>query len=162
MLLFSDRSILSTKKYSHNLKVVVVQSLSHAQLCDPTDCSVPGFPVLHRLPELTQIDVHLVGDAIQPICPLFSTSPLVFNLPQHQSFSSELALNIRRPKYWSFETWKVESYFIWWECLGLWAWETASVALRKLLQGGRRESQVIYKFATKGAGNLNIKDQVSG
>ena len=36
-----------------------------------------------------------------------------------------------------------------------------SVALRKLLQGGRRGSQVIYKFATKGAGSLNFKDQVS-
>ena len=36
-----------------------------------------------------------------------------------------------------------------------------SAALRKLLQGGRRGSQVIYKFATKGAGSLNFKDQVS-
>ena len=36
-----------------------------------------------------------------------------------------------------------------------------SVALRKLLQGGRRGTQAIYKFATKGAGSLNIKDQIS-
>ena len=35
-----------------------------------------------------------------------------------------------------------------------------SVALRKLLQGGKRDHQAIYKFATKGAGTLNIKDQV--
>ena len=104
------------------------------------DGSAPGFPVLHCLPKLAQNHVHWVGDAIQPICLLLSTSPLAFNLPQHQGFSSELALSIRRPKYRSFETWKVESYFICWECLGLWAWETASVALRKLLQGGRRES----------------------
>ena len=40
--------------------------------------------------------------------------------------------------------------------------DSLSVALRKLLQGGRRGSQAIYKFATKGAGNLNIKDEVSG
>ena len=33
-----------------------------------------------------------------------------------------------------------------------------SVALRKLLQGGRRGSQVIYKFAAEGAGSLNIKE----
>jgi len=39
--------------------------------------------------------------------------------------------------------------------------ESISVALRKLLQGGRRGSQAIYKFATKGAGSLNIKDEVS-
>ena len=36
-----------------------------------------------------------------------------------------------------------------------------SVALRKLLQGGRRGSQAIYKFATKGASSLNLKDQIS-
>ena len=36
-----------------------------------------------------------------------------------------------------------------------------SVALRKLLQGGKRDHQAIYKFATKGAGTLKIKDQVS-
>ena len=39
--------------------------------------------------------------------------------------------------------------------------DSISVALRKLLQGGRRGSQAIYKFATKGAGSLNIKDEVS-
>ena len=41
-------------------------------LCDPMDCSMPGFPVHHQLPELTQIHVHQVGDAIQPshtLCP---------------------------------------------------------------------------------------------
>ena len=43
--------------------------------------------------------------------------------------------------------------------LGLQAQGAAfQVALRKLLQGGRRESQAIYKFATKGAGSRNIKD----
>ena len=39
--------------------------------------------------------------------------------------------------------------------------DSNSVALRKVLQGGRRGSQAIYKFAIKGAGSLNIKDQVS-
>ena len=44
---------------------VVVQSLSHAQLfCSPMDCSMPGFPVLHYLPEFAQIHVHSVNDAI--------------------------------------------------------------------------------------------------
>ena len=38
---------------------------------------------------------------------------------------------------------------------------TISEALRKLLQGGRRESQIIYKFPAKGTGSLNIKDEVS-
>ena len=39
-------------------------------LCNPMDCSMPGFPVHHQLPELTQTHVHGVGDAIQPSHPL--------------------------------------------------------------------------------------------
>ena len=53
-------------------------------LCDPTDCSTPGFPVLNQLPELTQIQVHPVGDANQPSHPLSSPSLPAFNLSQHQ------------------------------------------------------------------------------
>ena len=71
-------------------------------LCNPMDCSIPDFPVHHQHPELTQTHVHRVGDAIQPSPPLSSTSPPVFNLFQHQVFSSESVLRIRRPKYWSF------------------------------------------------------------
>ena len=45
--------------------LVVVQSLSHSpSLCDPIDCSMPSFPVLHHLLEFAQIHVHWVGDAI--------------------------------------------------------------------------------------------------
>ena len=54
-------------------------------LCDPKDCSTPGFPVHHQLPELAQIHVHWVSDAIQPSHPLPSSSPLSFNLSEHQS-----------------------------------------------------------------------------
>ena len=61
-----------------------VQSLSRVQLCDPMDCSMPGFPVHHQLLELAQIHVHQVGDAIQPSHPLSSPSPPAFNLSQHQ------------------------------------------------------------------------------
>ena len=61
-----------------------VQSLSHVQLCDPIDCSTPGFPVHHQLPELTQTHVHWVGVAIQPSYSLLPPSPLALNLSQHQ------------------------------------------------------------------------------
>ena len=44
-------------------------------LCDPMDCSMPGFPVLHQLPEFAQTHVHQVSDAIQPSHPLLSPSP---------------------------------------------------------------------------------------
>ena len=52
-------------------------------LCDPMDCSMPGLPVHHQLPELVEIHVHRVNDAIQPSHPLSSPSP-AFNLSQHQ------------------------------------------------------------------------------
>ena len=53
-------------------------------LCDPMDCSTPGFPVHHQLPEFTQTHVHWVGDAIQPFHPLSSPSPPTVNLSQYQ------------------------------------------------------------------------------
>ena len=53
-------------------------------LCDPMDCSMPGFPVHHQLLELTHICVHWVSDAIQLSYPLSSPSPPDFNLSQNQ------------------------------------------------------------------------------
>ena len=53
-------------------------------LCSPMDCSTPGLPVHHQLPESTQTHVQQVGDAIQPSNPLLSHSPPTFNLSQHQ------------------------------------------------------------------------------
>ena len=44
-------------------------------LCDPMNCSMPGPPVHHQLPEFTQTHVHRVNDAIQPSHPLISFSP---------------------------------------------------------------------------------------
>ena len=71
-------------------------------LCYPMDCSTPGFPVHHQPTELTQTNVHPVGDAIKPTHSLWSPSPPTFNLSQHQVFSSDSLLHIRWPKYWSF------------------------------------------------------------
>ena len=60
----------------------VVQSCP--TLCDPMDCSTPGLPVHHQLPEFTQTHVHWVSDTIQPSHLLSSPSPPAFNLSQHQ------------------------------------------------------------------------------
>ena len=60
----------------------VAQSCS--TLCNPMDCSTPGFLVHHQLLELVQTHVHGVSDAIQPSHPLLSPSPPAFNLSQHQ------------------------------------------------------------------------------
>ena len=57
---------------------------SRLTLCNPMNCSTPGLPVHHQLPEFTQTHVHRVGDAIQPSHPLSSPSPPAFNLSQHQ------------------------------------------------------------------------------
>jgi len=53
-------------------------------LCDPMDCSIPGFPVLHQLLGLAQTLVRWVGDASQPSHPLSPSYSLAFNLSQHQ------------------------------------------------------------------------------
>ena len=56
---------------------------SYLTLCNPMNCSMPGFPVLHYLLELAQTHVHWVSDAIQPSHPLLSPSPPALNLSQH-------------------------------------------------------------------------------
>ena len=71
-------------------------------LCDPMDCSTPGFPVYHRLPKLTQ--AHVI-ESVMPsnhlifCCPLLLL-PSVF--PSIRVFSNESALCIRWPNYWNF------------------------------------------------------------
>ena len=63
-----------------------VQSLSHVQIyVTPWTAAHQAFLVHHQLPELAQIHVRLVGDAIQPSHPLPFPSLLAFNLSQHQS-----------------------------------------------------------------------------
>ena len=70
-------------------------------LCDPIDCSTPGFHVHKQLLELAQIQVHWVSDTIERSHPLSSPSPPVFNLSSIRVFSSESVLCIRWPKLWS-------------------------------------------------------------
>ena len=83
-------------------------SQSCLAICNPMDCSTPGFPVVHHLQELTQTHVHWVGDANKPSCSLTSLNLPAFNLSQQRFFfwkifsvsSNESAL--RWSKYWSF------------------------------------------------------------
>ena len=64
---------------------VLVQLLSRVQLfVTPMNCSTPGLPDYHQLPEFTQTHVRWVGDAIQPSHPLSSPSPPTLSLSQHQ------------------------------------------------------------------------------
>ena len=73
------------KNECHNLQFSSV-SQSCLPICDPMDCSTPGFPVHHQLPELAQTHVHRVGDAIQP-SPAFNF-PASASFPMSQFFTS--------------------------------------------------------------------------
>ena len=79
-------------------------ALSCLTLCDPVDCSMPGFPVHHQLPELAQTHVHRVSDIIQLshliLCRPLLLLPSIF--PSLMVFSKESVLCIRWPNYRSF------------------------------------------------------------
>ena len=85
---------------TYMLLLLVAQS--RPTLLNPMDCSMPGFPVLHHLLQLTQTHVHLVSDAIQPfvLCHPLLLLPLLF--PSIRVFPMSWALCIRWPKYWGF------------------------------------------------------------
>ena len=66
------------------------------------DCSTPGLPVHHQLPEFSQTHVHWVSDVFLPPHPLLSPSPPTFNLSQHQGLFQWVCSLHQWPKYWSF------------------------------------------------------------
>ena len=85
---------------------ISVQFSSVAQscqtLCDPMNCSTPGFPVQHQLPEFIQ---PLSTESVMPSSHLSLCRPLLLLpsiFPSIKVFSNELALRIRWPRYWSF------------------------------------------------------------
>jgi len=95
----------------HHDKAVIVKGIGYTPtssvaqssltLCDTMDCSTPGLPVHHQLPEFTQAHVLWVGDTIQPSHPLSSPSP-AFNLFQHQGLFKWVSSLHQVTKYWSF------------------------------------------------------------
>ena len=76
---------------------------SCATLCDPMDCSTPGFPVHHQILELTQTHVHWVNDAIQPSHPLPCPSLPAFNLSQHQGLLKWVSSSYQVAKVLEFQ-----------------------------------------------------------
>ena len=94
-----------TTLYTQHLFAILSLVQSCPTLCDPMNCSTPGFPVHHQLPELAQTHLHQVGDAISALSHLILYHPLLLLpsiFPSIRVFSSESALCIRWPKYWSF------------------------------------------------------------
>ena len=72
-------------------------------LCNPMDCSMPGLPVHHQLPELTHTHIHWVSDDIQPSHPLSSPSPPAFNLSQHQGLFEWVSSSHQMAKVLEFQ-----------------------------------------------------------
>ena len=97
---FSTHHIITHPRLFHLQFSSVTQSCP--TLCNPMNCSMPGLPVHHQLPEFTETHVHQFGDAIQPSHPLLSRFLLPSIFPSIRVFSNESALHIRWPKYWSF------------------------------------------------------------
>ena len=99
-----DINKLNALSYHYTTHQVQFSSVTQLcpTLCDPMNCSTPGFLVLHCLPEFAQTHVHWVGDATQTSHPLSSPSPPACTLPSIRVFSNESVLPIRWPKYWSF------------------------------------------------------------
>ena len=70
---------------------------SHLPLCDPMDYSMPGFPVLHYLPEFAQSIESVVLSNHLILCPRLLLVPSIF--PNIRVFSNQLILHVRQPKY---------------------------------------------------------------
>ena len=104
----------SLEKMPMSVPQPVSQSVSSvtqlcSTLCNPMNCSMPGFPVHHQLPKLVQTHVHCVSDAIQPSHPLMSPSPPAFSLSHHQGlfqdqFNQILSGGVRNG---IFESWEI-------------------------------------------------------
>ena len=91
------------------------------------DCSMPGLPVHHQLPEVTQTHVHWVGDAIQPSHPLLFPSPPAFHLSQYQNLFQWVSSSHQMAKVledqlqhqsfqWIVRTDFLEDWLVWCPC----------------------------------------------
>ena len=78
-------------------------SQSCPAVCNPMDCSTPGFLIHHQLLELAQTHVHWVSDAIQPSHPLSSPSSPAFNLAQHQGLCKWVSSSHHMAKVLEFQ-----------------------------------------------------------
>ena len=85
------------------IRISSVVTQSCPTLCDPMDCTTPGFPVHHLILDLAQTHAHRVGDAIQPSHPLSSPSPHAFNLSKHQGLFQEVSSSHQMVKVLEFE-----------------------------------------------------------
>ena len=107
LLIIREIQIKTSLRNHRPVKIVIIQFSSVTQSClthcDPIDCSTPGLPVNHQIPEFTQTHVHWVGDAIQPSHPPPSPSPATFNLSQHQGLFQRVSSSHQVAKVLEFQ-----------------------------------------------------------
>ena len=98
------RGLRLWKTRENNIFQVQFSSVTQSclTLCNPMDCSTPGFPVHLQLLKLAQTHVHQVVDAIQPSHSLLSPSPPSFNFSQPQGPFQWVTSLHQAAKYWSF------------------------------------------------------------
>ena len=131
-----------------------VQFSSVAQLCpalcNPMNCSTPGFPVCHQLLESAQTYVHWVGDAIQPSHPLLSPFPPALNLSQHQGLfkwvsSSQQVAKVLESQFQhqSFQ-WIFRTDFLWMDLLDIHA---VQETLKSFLQHHSSKASILWRSA---------------
>ena len=120
---------------------------SFLTLCDPVNCSWPGFPVLCYLPEFAQIHVHWVSVMLSSLLILYHPCLLPSVFPSIGVFSSESALRIRCPKYWSFSfnispsneySWLISFRIDWFHLLAV------QGGLRSLLQHHNSKASILW------------------
>ena len=121
-------------------------------LHDPMNCSTPGLPVHHHLPQSTQTRIHGVDDAIQPSQPLLSPSPSAFNLSPHQGLfkwvssphqvAKVLEFQIRHQSFqWIFRTYFLYFRIDWFALLAV------QGTLKSLLQYHSCKASILWHSA---------------
>ena len=112
---------LSLKKlimngFHNSLVIKHIQFSSVTQLClthcDPMNCSKPGLPVHHQLPQSTQSHVHRVGDAIQSSHPLWSPFLPALNVSQHQGLFKRVSSLHQVAKIFQYFTYSLRKDFM--------------------------------------------------
>ena len=146
-IVFLEKIATLALRVSHFCCCSVAQSC--LTLCYPMNCSTPGLPVYHHLPEFAQVHVHCI---VMPSSHLIFWHPLLLlpsMFPRMRDFSSESAIQIRWPEYWSFSfsispssEYSVFPFKIdWFGLLAVWG------TLRSLLQHHSLKASILWHSA---------------
>ena len=145
---FCPTSIYSPQLISKIVQIICCSSTQLCPtLCDSTDCSMLGCPVLHYIPEFSQIRIHWVSDANQPSHLLSFPSPPALSLSQNQGlfqwvdFSHQMA-KVLELQCQSFQWISMVHFFrIYWFDLAVWG------TLKKLLQHHNLKASILWHSA---------------